>query len=280
MGFEVPQWDMESFQKQDIGNFRGHTISQYQLADARPVPGFEQPIVFDVWYGKPNRPTLIAHPVVGSKHNEIAKMFVKAFCLLGWNAVIVHRAAHPLESNNLEEFESLLQNIVNNDVQIFQFLQHHDLMQPETTISMGASLGGVSNALIATTIPYKGFFCIVSGGPIAEVICKMEHPMASAWRERIMQSMGLESVEQLQAEMEKVVRTCPVRLAKPKTPMLFFSAMFDKVVASATQKRLWKAYDGKQNYRFPSSHAGIALFIPVIIPIAVAWSLGTIKRKQ
>lgn len=281
MDYDLPPWDMDQYQKQDLGTFSRHKITQYQLDDVKPVPGFEQAIVFDVYFNKPGRPTFIAHPVVGSKHNEIAKLFVKTFCLLGWNGVIVHRTAHPLESNSVEEFEALMRNIVNNDLQVFQFLQHHNLLQAEKTISMGASLGGVSNALLPSVIPYKGFVCIVTGGPMPEMICKMKHAMASAWREKVMQKMGLETVAQLQEEMEKVVQTDPVLLANPRANTLFFSALFDKVVASSTQRRLRKVYkqSGPLNW-FPCNHAGIALFLPVIIPATVAWSLLTLKRKQ
>lgn len=279
MEYDLPPWDMDKYQKQEIGKFRKHTITQYTLEDAKPVPGYEQPVVFDVYYNKPGRPTFIAHPVVGSKNNEIAKIFVKTFCLLGWNGVIVHRTAHPLDSQNLEEFEALMANIVDNDLQVFQFLQHHKLITAEKSISMGASLGGVSNALLPSIIPYKGFICIVSGGPMPDVICKMEHSMATAWRERVMKNMGIDSVTKLQEEMEKVVKTDPVLLAKPDANTLFISAMFDKVVASSTQKKLRKAYKkgGPLNW-YPSNHAGIALFLPIIIPIAVAWSLFTIRK--
>lgn len=279
MDYELPPWNMDDYEKSELGKFRKHTITQYTLKDAKPVTGYEQPVVFDVYFNKPDKPTFIAHPVVGSKHNEIAKLFVKTFCLLGWNGVIVHRTAHPLDSQNLDEFEALMANIVDNDVQVYQFLKHHNLMAPEKTISMGASLGGVSNALLPKIIPYKGFICIVSGGPMPELICKMEHPMATAWRERVMTNMGLESVAQLQVEMEKVVKTDPIRLARPGANMLFFSALFDKIVATSTQRKLRKVYKKRGPLHwYPCTHAGIALFLPVIIPIAVTWSLFTLRK--
>ncbi len=279
MEYQLPNWDMDDYQIEELGHFRKHRITQYTLKDANPVPGYDQPVVFDAYIHKPGKPMLIAHPVVGSKHNEIAKLFIKTFCLLGWNGIIVHRAAHPLESNSLQEFEALLRNIVNNDVQVYQFLKHKRLLEEDKTISMGASLGGVSNALLPAFLPYKGFICIVSGGPIAELICRMEHTMAENWRKKMMEKLQLQSVQALQQAMEQVIKTDPIALARPQTNMLFFGALFDKVVVTATQRKLRRSYGRKPVWWFPAGHAAIALFLPVILPIAVSWSLYTVGLK-
>jgi hypothetical protein len=209
-----------------------------------------------------------------------AILFAKIYCLLGWNAVVVHRARHPMEGKTPEEFELLLRNIIYNDLQVEQFLRHKGWMDPKRTISFGASLGGVSNALLTGVLPYKGFVCVVSGGPIAEVMARMDDPSVTKWRQERIEELGYSGVEEFQQKYSQAIQTDTLMLANNKANVLTFSAMFDHIVRASTQKKLNRAFGWfKPSIWFPTGHATIALFFPVIVPIMVLWSWYTVHLK-
>jgi hypothetical protein len=281
MKYEVPPWNMDDSKVIGESTFRKHHITSYELPDAKPVLGKSQPITIDVYYRKPGRPMLLAHPVVGSKHNEVATLFAKLYCLLGWNAVIVHRAHHPMEGKTPEEFELLLRNIIYNDIQVEQFLRHKGLMDPKRTISFGASLGGVSNALLTAVLPYKGFVCVVSGGSIAEVMARMDDPGVAKWRQERIEQLGYSGVEEFRQKYAEAIQTDTLKLANKKANVLMFSGLFDRIVPASTQRQLSWAF-GMFNpcVWFPAGHLTIFLFLPIMVPIMVLWSWYMVYLKR
>jgi hypothetical protein len=281
MVYEVPQWNFDDTRVIGESSYRKHRITTYQLPDAIPVLGSAQPITIDVYVHKSNRPMLITHPVVGSKHNEVAVLFAKLFCLLGWNAVIVHRGRHPMEGKTPQEFETLLRKIIYNDIQVEQFLRHKGLMDPRRTISFGASLGGVSNALLTSVLPYKGFVCVVSGGPIAEVMARMDDPGVAKWRQERIRELGYSGVEEFQQKYAEAIQTDTLKLANKKANVMLFSGMFDRIVPASTQRKLSLAFGRfKPCFWFPTGHLTIFLFLPIIVPLMAAWSYYTVYLKR
>ncbi|MBD3670692.1 MAG: prolyl oligopeptidase family serine peptidase [Gammaproteobacteria bacterium] len=281
MDYDIPEWDMDAVKEIQRSSYGKHSLVRYELPDARPVLGQSTPIIIDVYFRKPGRPALIAHPVVGSKHNEVAELFAKTYCHLGWNAVIVHRAQHPMEGRTPEEFEQLLRNIIYNDIQVEQYLTHKGLIQSERCISFGASLGGVSNALLTSVLPYKGFVCMVAGGPIAEVMARMDNPEVDEWRQARIRELGYSGVDEFEQRYLDVIETDSLRLANRRANVLMFNAMFDRIVRPKTQRKLSRAFGWRNpSFWFPAGHATIVLFLPVIIPLMWVWSLYTLHIKR
>jgi len=281
MDYEIPPWNPDDTRKVGESRFRKHQITTYELPDAIPVLDKPEPITIDVYYRKAGKPMLIAHPVVGSKHNEVATLFAKLYCLLGWNAVIVHRGRHPMEGKTPEEFEILLRKIIYNDIQVEQFLRHKGLMDPRRTISFGASLGGVSNALLTAVLPYKGFVCVVSGGSIAEVMARMDDPGVAKWREERIQELGYSGVKEFQQKYSEAIQTDTLKLANKKANVMLFCGMFDSIVAASTQWQLSRAFGLlKPAIWFPAGHLSIFLFLPIMAPLMVLWSWYTVYLKR
>lgn len=280
MDYEIPPWNPDEVKIIGTTHFRKHTITTYELPDAIPVLDQPEPITIDVYYHKPGKPMLITHPVVGSKHNEVAELFARIYCLLGWNAVIVHRGRHPMEGKTPEEFEILLRKIIYNEQQVKQFLVHRELMKPERTISFGASLGGVSNALLTAVMPYKGFVCVVSGGSIGEVMTRMDDPGVARWREERIQQLGYSGLEEFQQKYIEAIQTDTLKLANKKANVLLFNGMFDRIVPASTQGQLSRAFGWfNPAIWLPAGHLTVFLFLPFMVPLMVLWSWYTVYLK-
>lgn len=281
MKYEIPPWNIEDARVLSETQFNKHRVISFELPDAKPVLDKSQPIILDVYLRNPAKPMLIAHPVVGSKHNEIARFFAKAYCRIGWNAAVVHRAHHPMEGKNPEEFELLLQNLIYNDLQVEDFLRRKGLMDPRRAISFGASLGGVTNALLTNPLPYKGFVCVVSGGCIAEIMARSNDRDIGNWRAERIRELGYSGVEELEEKYRETIETDTLKLANRKANVLLFSALFDKVVPTRAQWQLYRAFGwDKPTFWFPSGHASIVLFVPLILPIMMLWTWYTVHLKR
>ena len=62
---------------------------------------------------------------------------------------------------------------------------------------------------------------------------------------------------------------------------MLFSGMFDKIVPASTQGKLSRAFGRfKPVFWFPAGHATIFLFLPIIIPLMLAWSWYTVYVKR
>lgn len=281
MEYEIPPWNPDESRIVGESRYRKHTITTYELPDAIPVLNQPEPILIDVYHHKSGRPMLISHPVVGSKHNEVATLFARLYCRLGWNAAIVHRGRHPMEGRTPEEFEILLRKIIYNEQQVEQFLRHKGLMKPERTISFGASLGGVSNALLTAVMPYKGFVCVVSGGSIAEVMTRMDDPGVQKWREERIRQLGYSGLEEFQQKYAEAIQTDTLKLANKQANVLMFSGMFDRIVAASTQRQLSRAFGWvNPTVWFPAGHLTVFLFLPIMLPLMVLWSWYTVYLKR
>ncbi len=279
---DLPTWDMDGFESLGETRWWGCRVDSYRLKDAWPVEGYDDPIELDVLHGSKGKPVAIIHPILGGD-NTVAKAFAWYFGkLLGWTCIIQHRARYPFEYETLEEMEPGLQNIVRNGVQTLQWLEHRQIVTDrKRTFVMGASMGGITTAMLARCLPVAGFAIVVGGAGIADILCESTVDKIQRWRERTLKGLGID-LAVLHQRLLGIIKTDPLYLAPQcqEAKVYMSIATRDKGVPTATQKRLRDLWPHKpaDNY-YPSSHEKTLLWLPLILP-RIGWWAGRVMRSK
>lgn len=277
----LPDWNMDDYKLIKDKKSGGTRFRRVELPDRMPAGGFADPITLDIFTVRKGAPTVILHPILGGD-NVVAKLFADFFThkIIGWNAVIQHRARYPFAYGSLEKIEDGMQNIIANSLQACQWLEHHKYIKPKRTISVGTSLGAISNALLTPQLPYAGFAHIMAGGNMPHILTKSEEGGVVKWRKKLLKETGMTRKE-LRRELEGIIKTDPVSQAA-MTPrnvkVRMFLSRFDKSIPYKDQRALLKAYNKTPVHtNIPSGHLSMALFIPYLLPEILRWGKKVIK---
>jgi Prolyl oligopeptidase family len=276
--FIVPDWNRSEIKNISTIVEKNYTIYSYELPDASPTHGHSDPITIDLYSVKRGNPTVLLHPVLGGK-NILTKIFAKFFTMFKWNAAIIHRARYPMEEETTQGFEDGVRNIVMNNVQAFEWLEEEGIIDRNKTVSIGASLGGITNAMLSSILPIKGFICIVAGGTIPEVVTDSKLDQIREWRDSVMKTRNI-SKDVFRKEYTKSMKTDPVlsvTQTDPKKVMLWI-ALFDRDVPTKYQFKLRSAFKKHPlTFYAPTGHATITLLLPIILPVMLIWSWWKIR---
>ena len=283
--FEVPEYNRDEYRKEVLKNNRRYTITRYELPDAVPINGNVDPIVIEHYQRhKKGKRTLIVHPILGGK-NIIAKLYAYFFMLFHWNVIIIHRARYPMESDTAIGFELGVQNIIYNNLQAYDWLMYHKLIDPDYTISLGTSLGALTNSALSGILPIRGFICNVGGGNIIDVVKTSKQKRIRNWRKRIMKINNW-TVEEFYEKYLREMETDNLQFARRANSkdVLLFGALFDKAVPTKTQFNLARAYKKKWyslyplRFWFPTGHVLFILMFPITMPISLVWAWWKTRR--
>jgi len=276
--FTIPPWDRKEVKLISEKQEKRYTIYRYELPDAQPLNGHSDPITVDLYSVKRGNPTVLLHPVLGGK-NVLTKIFAKFFTFFKWNAVIVHRARYPMDAPTTEGFELGVKNIVMNNVQAFQWMEEKGMIDRDKTVSIGASLGGITNAMLSAVLPIKGFICLVAGGSVPEVVRHSKLDQIKDWRLSVMDEKEWNKGT-FEQEYLKTMKTDPllsVPHADPKKVMLWI-ALFDDDVPTKYQFKLRRAFKKSPlTFFVPTGHITIALLLPIILPVMLIWSWWKVR---
>lgn len=277
--YEIPDWDRNDYQLKGEKDEGGYTVRTVELPDLMPIDGFDEPITLDLYTVKPGAPTVLIHPILGGD-NTVARAFAKFFVRWPkWNAVIQHRARPPFAYGSLEGVESGMVNIITNTLQAFDWLEYHDHIERERTISMGTSLGAISNALLTPYLPVRGFIHIMGGGRVGHILSYSEEGGVVEWRKQTLAELEIDR-KTLYRRLRRIIKTDPMVMAENTGSMgvKMFIAMFDKSVPTEDQKRLRAAYPHTPDTSWvPSGHTSMALFLPYLFFECWRWARSQMK---
>lgn len=223
-------------------------------------------IDFSIYEVKKSRPVVVLHPILAGS-NTVARGMANYFTIVHrWNAVVISRFKYPFEADSPEGFERKLIDIIKNNQQAYKYLVEY--FGHDNFFSVGTSMGAMVNASLIPYIPYKGFVCVMGGGPIVEVMLKSNMSRFDDWLERQMPEYG-ENEKEVKESYENVVVHDPVKNADTsKSHKVFMiSAFFDKAVPRSTQAKLNKAlrkwFVFPFRVWFPVGHYSMLIMLPV-----------------
>jgi Prolyl oligopeptidase family len=276
--FTVPKWNSSEVKLISEIKEKNYKIYQYELPDASPVHGHVDPITVDLYSVKRGNPTVLLHPVLGGK-NVLTKIFAKFFTFFKWNAVIIHRARYPMEETTTEGFDEGIRNIVMNNLQAFEWMESEGIIDRDKTISIGASLGGITNAMLSSVLPIKGFICLVAGGSVPEVVTESKLNQIKNWKESVLKRRNWNQ-ETFKKEYLKTMKTDPILSVQQSDPskVMLWIALFDHDVPTKYQFKLRRAFNKHPlTFYTPTGHVTIVLLLPIILPIMLIWSWWKIR---
>ena len=270
----LPQWDMENFETLETRRTPNYDFTRVRLPDIVPMAGFDEPITLDIFKVSDAAPTVLLHPILGG-NNEVANAFAWFFTRFPkWNAVIQHRARRPYEYDTIEDVETGILNIICNSVQACDWLQHHGYLVPERSISIGTSLGAITNALLTPFIPVSGFVHVMGGGHLSHILTNSQETGVVKWRKETLKKLGINTIELL-SRLDRAIQSDPITIAghdDGKNIRMIIS-MFDKSVPTMDQLALRDAYQTRpQTTQLPTGHLTMALFLPYLF--YTSWRFG------
>ena len=280
MHYRVPNWDKKNFKKISHHRKRRHTITQYELPDAVPVAGFDDPVCIEYYKRKDRAPTLIVHPILGGNGNRIAHTIARFFVKYArWNVAVIHRARLPMLYGSLEAIESGFHNTITNNIQAFEWLEYHQLLDREKCVCMGVSMGGITTAMLSAVLPIKGFIPVMAGADIPEILSYSKEEGVNKWRNEQLEKYQITQHE-LHEKLKRIIKTDPLLLAPNADPsrVRLFLSRYDRDVPTTNQKKLMQAFKSKPNTTwYPSGHKTILLFFPFLLYKAMRWSQRVIR---
>lgn len=280
MDYTIPDWDKNNFKKISESQEDRYTLTRYELPDVVPVEGYNDPITVDYYKRRDGAPTLIVHPILGGEKSKIAITIAKYFTRKAkWNVVLIHRARVPMSYGTLEAIESGFFNTITNNLQVFEWLEFHNLINRAQTVCMGVSMGAITTAMLSGLLPVKGFICVMAGADIPDILSFSEEDGVVEWREPVLQQQGL-TQKQLREKLKPIIKTDPLNLAPQADPkkVLLFIALFDKAVPTSNQRLLRKKFVRSPKTRWmPTGHKSILFVFPYILSKARRWAKKAIR---
>ena len=216
--------------------------------------------------GKGPFPLILVSPILGGKYR--LERFLGVFLAKRGFAVLIVRRKQLrlLPDEGLDQIEEYLRTSVIRLRMALDWAETRSEIDPSRIGSLGISLGGILNVVLAGVDPRVKVNAIaLAGGDLADVICYTHVKAIRRYRNQFMKRQGL-TVEGLKKRLRETLRTDPMRFAHRVHPdqTLFFIAWFDLVIGRKHCRKLAKALRDPKTYYFPFGHYSSILMIPFV----------------
>ena len=193
--------------------------------------------------------------------------FAEFLAQRGFAALIVRRKQlRLLPDEGFEQIEEYLRTSVIRLRLALDWAQTRKEIDPERIGTLGLSLGGVLNAVLAglDNRP-KAHVIALAGGNLADVICYTHDRQIKRYRQQFMKRNHL-TLEELRWHLRQVIKTDPMYFAHYVGPknVLFFIAWFDRIIGRKYSRKLAKALGNPERYYFPLGHHSSVLMLPFV----------------
>lgn len=221
--------------------------------------------------GKGPFPLILISPILGGKY-RIERFLADVLVRRGVAALIVHRKRlRLLPDEGLEQLETYLRASVVRARMALDWVETQKEIDPGRIGSLGISLGGILNVVLAGVDKrVKVHVIAMAGGNLTDVICYTHVKAVKRYRHQFMKREKI-TLEELRRRLRETLLTDPMRFAHRirSDDTLLFIAWFDMVIGRKHCRKLAKALGNPETYYFPLGHYNSVLTIPFVSVRAV-----------
>lgn len=237
------------------------------------TPGEDAPHRVQVIHYRPEgraparRAAVVITPILGAR-DELPGLLGAALAASGLHAAVVLRAETILDPAAPEaRIERVLRTAVVDRRRTVDWLQGLPEVDPARIGACGASLGGITTALLCAVEPrIRAGAVLLAGGDLPRVLVESDEPRIARWRAE----RGLDPAA-LGARLAAEVESDPLLLAPAVDArrLLVVQARFDAAVPAACQERLWEALGRPERWVLPTGHRSAGVYLPWLVPLLV-----------
>ena len=211
-------------------------------------------------------PLILISPILGGKY-RIERSLADFLAKHEFAVVIVHRKPlRLLPDEGLEQIEDYLRASVIRLRRALDWAQTQKEIDQERIGTLGISLGGILNVVLAGVDKrVKVHVIAMAGGNLADVMCYTHEKAVKRYRNQFMKRKGL-SLDELREQLRNTVVTDPMTYAHQvgSDNTLLFIAWFDMVIGRKHSRKLAKALGNPETYYFPLGHYSSLLTVPFV----------------
>lgn len=215
------------------------------------------------------RPAVVISPILGGDYS-VAQAAAAAVALSGMHAAVVLRAESAFDATAPEtRLERVLRTAVVDRMRAIDWLQSLPEVDGARIGALGASMGGISTAILAAVEPrIRAAVLVAAAGDLGDVVVRSDERRLR----RFVRERGLPP-DELRERIRAAVVSDPLRLAPHVDPsrLLLFTTSGDRSVPSDLQDALADALGDPERYELPVGHYGAVAYTPYILARAVTF---------
>ena len=231
---------------------------------------------------KPGKRLTILHPILKGS-NSVARIMANYFAIFHRRpCAIVHRGKYPFDGQTPDGFSAKLEAYIYNYYLMEKALRDNEYMNDDThVVSIGTSMGGIVNMMLATYDRYDRYISLIAGAPIVSVMKDSTISDFDDWYNKQVKihEMDINDVHDWYLES---VKLDPIYKYKYIAPSKFYAitAFFDWVVPYKYQRSMVDKIGAQRNVIFPVGHYTIALVFPLVLLILSSWILTSTRTER
>ncbi len=234
---------------------------------------FEKPFPFDLCLpeGTGPFPLVCITPLLGRlilfEDLCLERWFARFFAQHGLAAAVMARPIFEFNpAHGLEQLQKYLEQSVERNREILNFLMLHKQIEPEKIGSLGISFGAVVNSLWAGSDPrLKAHVLALGGGNLADIFVTSRDPLMRSYLAAALRNQHC-GPEELKTRLEKIFLSDPLKIAAalPKEKILMVLALFDRVIRFPCGKAFRRALGNPETVFLPLGHYTAILSAPFL----------------